>query len=203
VIVSAGRRGAGRVEVYDGRVGPAANARLAAFTAFAGSGLAPTVVSASDSDGDGRANELLAAQADQTVRRFSTAGVALGSLATVAGRVSADVAATNPAIVTTATGLQYLDLVVGTGAKPSSSTARVTVNYEGWLLDGTRFDGNKGTQFVLNQVISGWTESLASMQVGGRRQLIIPAILAYGSTARPGIPANSTLVFDVELLATT
>ena len=203
VIVSAGRRGAGRVEVYDGRVGPAANARLAAFTAFAGSGLAPTVATAIDGDGDGRADTLLAAQAGQAVRRFSTAGVALGGVGPVAGRVAAAVAATNPAIVTTATGLQYRDLVVGTGPKPSSSTAQVTVNYEGRLLDGTRFDGNNGTQFVLNQVISGWTEGLASMQVGGRRQLIIPAILAYGSTARPGIPANSTLVFDVELLATT
>jgi FKBP-type peptidyl-prolyl cis-trans isomerase len=79
----------------------------------------------------------------------------------------------------------------------------VTVNYEGRLLDGTRFDGNNGSQFNLNQVIAGWTEGLQSMQVGSRRQLIIPANLAYGSTARPGIPANSTLVFDVELLATT
>ena len=93
--------------------------------------------------------------------------------------------------------------MVGTGAQPSSSTATVRVNYEGWLLDGTRFDGNNGTSFALNGVIGGWTEGLASMAVGGRRQLVIPAILAYGGTARPGIPANSTLVFDVELLSTT
>lgn len=203
VVVAAGVRGNGQVEVFDGRVAPAANPRLAAFTAFTGRGVTPTAASAVDTDGDGRADEIHAAQAGQTVRRFSIAGAALGSLPQAAGRVAAPVAANGGAIVTTASGLQYRDLVVGTGAKPSSSTARVTVNYEGRLLNGTRFDGNNGTQFNLNQVISGWTEGLASMQVGGRRQLIIPANLAYGATARPNIPANSTLVFDVELLATT
>jgi FKBP-type peptidyl-prolyl cis-trans isomerase len=87
---------------------------------------------------------------------------------------------------------------------PSSTTARVTVNYEGRLLNGTRFDGNAGIQFNLDQVIKGWTEGLSTMKVGGRRQLIIPASLGYGAAgSQPNIPGNATLVFDVELLATT
>jgi FKBP-type peptidyl-prolyl cis-trans isomerase len=87
----------------------------------------------------------------------------------------------------------------------------VKVNYEGWLLNGSRFDGNNGTngtEFGLDQVIAGWTEGLQTMKVGGRTQFVIPANLAYGSNSGPGtkvpnIPANSTLVFDVTLLETT
>jgi peptidylprolyl isomerase len=210
LIIGSGRRGNGAVETYDGRVATTANTRLAAFNAFAGlpRSSAATFVSAIDSDGDGRADSLYASQgtgSSNGARVLTTAGVVTAGLGAFSGplQLAAPAARTAPAIVTTASGLQYRDLVVGTGARPSSSTATVTVNYEGRLLDGTRFDGNNGTSFGLNQVIAGWTEGLASMRVGGRRQLIIPAELAYGSTARTGIPANSTLVFDVELLSTT
>lgn len=204
VIIAASRRGRGAVETYNGIVGAAANPRLAAFRVPGGVD-APTHAVAVDRDGDGRADVILATRPALGVRAFSLAGVAtgtLGSLGNGGGMMAAPAAAAS-ALVTTASGLQYRDLEVGTGARPSSSTAQVTVNYEGRLLDGTRFDGNNGTSFALNGVIAGWTEGLASMRVGGRRQLVIPPNLAYGGTARPGIPANSTLVFDVQLLSTT
>ena len=78
------------------------------------------------------------------------------------------------------------------------------VNYTGWLLDGTRFDGNAGASFALNAVIKGWTEGLSTMKVGGRRVLTIPAELGYGAAGSgSSIPPNAPLVFLVELLSTT
>jgi FKBP-type peptidyl-prolyl cis-trans isomerase len=89
---------------------------------------------------------------------------------------------------------------------------RVTVNYTGWLYDASRTD-QKGTQFDttdgrgsytfllgVREVIAGWDQGVPGMKVGGLRRLVIPPSLGYGSTARGTIPANSTLVFDVELL---
>lgn len=102
--------------------------------------------------------------------------------------------------------LQKIDTQPGNGETvPNDPNVSVTVHYTGALVsDGTIFDTSidrgEPSTFALNQVIAGWTQGIPGMQVGGKRRLIIPAELAYGSTERPGIPANSDLVFDVELI---
>ncbi len=109
-------------------------------------------------------------------------------------------------IVTTDSGLQYVDVVEGTGAMPQTGQ-NVTVHYTGTLEDGTKFDSsrdrNRPFSFRLGvgQVIKGWDEGVATMRVGGQRQLIVPPELGYGARGAGGvIPPNSTLIFDVELL---
>lgn len=108
---------------------------------------------------------------------------------------------------TTADGLQYWDIKLGTGATAVSGK-RVTVNYTGWLTNGKKFDSSVGKapfSFKLGagEVIKGWDEGVAGMKVGGKRQLKIPPQLAYGSQGVGGglIPPNSTLIFDVELVS--
>ena len=97
------------------------------------------------------------------------------------------------------------DEVVGTGPAAKNGDT-VTVHYTGWLTDGTKFDSsvdkNQPFTFVLGaqQVITGWDAGVAGMQVGGKRKLTIPPDLGYGAQANGPIPANSTLVFEVELL---
>ena len=223
IIVSQGRGGSSLIEAYDGRLGTAANARLTRFAAFSdlATRSAPVVAAGVDTNSDGQLDRFDVVQGgagEASLRHYTTAGVRQGGLPGLAGslrltapaassgktaKVGFPTALTDNSFTTTTSGLKYKELVRGTGAKPSSGTATVNVNYEGWLLDGTRFDGQKPFSFQLNNVIAGWTEGLQLMQVGGRTQFVIPANLAYGSTVKSGIPANSTLVFDVELLSTT
>lgn len=108
--------------------------------------------------------------------------------------------------MTTESGLEIEDLVVGTGQEPQAGST-VSVHYTGWLVDGTKFDSSldRGTpfDFVLGkgQVIRGWDEGVASMKVGGKRKLTIPPEMAYGERgAGSVIPPGATLVFEVELL---
>jgi peptidylprolyl isomerase len=133
---------------------------------------------------------------------------ALTAAALVVTPIASAAAQTKP--VTTASGLQYIDTKVGTGATGAGKTA--TVHYTGWLYQngqkGKKFDSSvdRGQPFSFpvggGQVIKGWDEGVATMKVGGKRTLIIPPSLGYGARGAGGvIPPNATLMFDVELLA--
>src|ERR1700681_1149538 len=107
----------------------------------------------------------------------------------------------------TASGLEYWDIKVGTGAVAESGL-HVKVDYTGWLTNGKKFDSSVGSgkpfDFILgaSQVIKGWGEGVPGMKVGGKRQLRMPPDLAYGKAGYSTlIPPNSTLIFDVRLVA--
>ncbi|HQR15579.1 MAG TPA: FKBP-type peptidyl-prolyl cis-trans isomerase [Nitrospira sp.] len=108
--------------------------------------------------------------------------------------------------VTTASGLKYVDVVVGTGRAAAAGNL-ATVHYTGWLTNGKKFDSSVDRRDPFSfpigagQVIRGWDEGVAGMKVGGKRKLTIPPDLGYGARGAGGvIPPNATLVFDVELL---
>ncbi len=116
-------------------------------------------------------------------------------------------------VITTESGLRYIDHVVGDGDEAVKGTT-VEVHYTGWLQEkdgskGKKFDSSKDRDqpfsFSLpGRVIAGWNEGVAGMKVGSMRELIIPSDLAYGPQGRPPIiPPNATLIFDVELLKVT
>jgi len=113
--------------------------------------------------------------------------------------------AKKPGVTVLPSGLQYKVLTEGTGETPKL-TDRVSVQYRGTLIDGTtEFDSSykrgKPGEFSVSGVVKGWTEALQLMKAGAKWQLFIPSGLAYGERGRPGIPPNSTLLFEMELLA--
>jgi peptidylprolyl isomerase len=141
------------------------------------------------------------------LHRFLFAGaLALASLPTLRAQDPKPPApAVEPTWQKTASGLEYAVLTAGTGKQPKAGDT-VSVHYSGTLTDGTPFDSSRdrGQPFSFKlgqgQVIRGWDEGLALMQVGARWKLRIPPELAYGANGRGKIPANATLIFDVELL---
>jgi FKBP-type peptidyl-prolyl cis-trans isomerase len=118
-------------------------------------------------------------------------------------------AAAEPTLTTTASGLKYRDVTVGVGATVTNGQ-RVAINYSGCLTSGVKFDQlsvkdpKDALQFPVgaDSVIKGVDEGVVGMKVGGRRQLVIPPDLGYGSTGAGAIPPNATLVFTIDALAT-
>ena len=131
--------------------------------------------------------------------------VVVGMAAAAAAQPSApeDVAAPPADAERTPSGLASKVVQAGSGSQYPSATSQVTGHYSGWWTSGSMFDSSvtRGmpATFPLDGVIRGWTEGLQLMVVGEKRRFWIPSELGYGSRARPGSPADSMLVFDVEL----
>lgn len=130
----------------------------------------------------------------------------LGFAAAAAAQTPPDDVAAAPAdAVTTASGLAHKLIEAGTGTTHPGPRDNVVVHYTGWLTDGSSFDSSvergEPLRFPLDGVIAGWGEGVQLMVEGEKRRFWIPASLGYGTRSLPGIPANSDLVFDVELIA--
>ena len=138
---------------------------------------------------------------DETTAPSSSTGIV--ETTTFAPSLGVDVSASG--WTRTATGLYYRTLAPATGtAATVANGQRVSVRYTGWLSNGTQFESSTYT-FTLGrgEVIAGWDQGIVGMRVGERRQLVIPATLGYGTRANGPIPANSVLVFNVEVLGAT
>jgi FKBP-type peptidyl-prolyl cis-trans isomerase len=145
-----------------------------------------------------------AGTADKLYREESKKQASLAAQANKeAGQAFLKTNASKPGVKTTATGLQYKHTTEGKGVSPDAND-KVTVHYHGTLIDGTVFDSSvergQPATFGLNQVIPGWTEGLQLMKEGGKTTFYIPSELAYKERAQGKIGANSTLVFEVELI---
>jgi len=171
---------------------------------------APTSESTSDSVGGTEAESTEVPGARSADADTKASADASGDAATVVPGDNTSEVSSMPEpgaeVLITESGLQIKDLVVGTGEQARDG-AIVSVHYTGWLVDGTKFDSSvdKGTpfEFPLGQgrVIKGWDEGVATMRVGGKRELTIPPDLAYGDrSAGAIIKPGSTLVFEIELL---
>jgi peptidylprolyl isomerase len=141
---------------------------------------------------------------------LSRRGVIVAALAATTTGVIMSEPADAQTVTTTPSGLQIIDLQIGTGSSPKPGQICV-MHYTGWLYEngkkGAKFDSSldRGKPFEFpigqHQVIAGWDEGVATMKAGGKRTLIIPPELGYGARGAGGvIPPNATLIFDVELL---
>jgi peptidylprolyl isomerase len=160
---------------------------------------------------DGR--RTTAPKENKTMRVFPRAGVlaVLAIVTALAGITAASAPTRAQPVMTTPSGLQIIDIKVGTGDSPKTGQICV-MHYTGSLYEngakGKKFDSSvdRGEPFEfpigMHRVIAGWDEGVATMKVGGKRTLIIPPKLGYGARGAGGvIPPNATLIFDVELLA--
>lgn len=215
IFISGGRGAAGVADVYSGRLEEVGEGRLSRFglPGESAGANAPASATPVDIDGDGRTDQilsLLGAADSGGTPVFDREGIRTGTLSVLRGPLQLATPTAIPfdaTLVTTASGLEYRDLTVGTGAVASAGQ-EVRVQYVGRRLNGELFDNSyaRGATFDFElgarRVIAGWDEGVAGMQVGGRRRLSIPPDLGYGNNP-PGdiIQPGDTLIFDVELIS--